>query len=259
MHQFDPNENPFVDDLLRLLDSARGRFSQGHMRALARVYVSRLYGVDPAGFLQDLRGQSEAPVRCSIRVMLDGDDLSIREVGGWIRQEHVRDSPPDRTRLILVHVGTEGVTELFSGRRHVLRQQLRELAIRLGIESHRVLRSWIRHPALSAVLDLVADEEGRVVPLDGAAARDAYWRDDSDEDVGAWEHHEYDPPRADTDDGRGRHGGSGGGRGGDGEGPRGPDDRGEPASGRGGVMEVLDHPILFSADPLLLSNILGDL
>ncbi|WP_353099502.1 hypothetical protein [Stenotrophomonas lactitubi] len=259
MHRFDPNENPFVDDLLRLLDSARGRFSQGHLRALARVYVSRLYGVDQGGFLEVSRGQPEAQVRCSIRVVLDGDDLSIREVGGWIRHEHVHDSTPDHTRLVLVHVGTEGVTELFSGRRHVLRRHLYALAIGLGLDFYRVLPEWIRHPALSAALDHAAAEGERVVPLDGAAARDAYWRDDSDEDAGAWEHREYDPPRADTDDGRGHHGDSGGGDGGDGEGPRGPDGGGQPGSGQGAVMEVLDHPVLFSADPQLLSDILEDL
>lgn len=260
MHQFDPNENPYVDDLLRLLASGRGRFSRAQIRALAHVYISRLYGVDTGGFLEGVRTQSDEPVRCSVRVLLDGDVLSIPQAVRWMELKQRYESAPDRTRLVVVHASTEGVTELFSGRRRELAPYLRDLAVALRRDSYVFLPTLIRDAAMSGAQALADDEGGRVLPLDGAAARNAYWRDDGDEDTGAWEHHGYDLPPADTGDGSGRDGSGGGsGRGGDGEGPPGGDDRGGPGAGRGGVMEVLDHPVLFSADPQLLADILEDL
>ncbi len=256
MHQFDPNENPYVDDLLRLLDTLRGPFSRAQIRALARVYVSRLYGVDTGGFFEYARRQMGGLVRCSVRVVLDGDDLLLSQILQTTRGEQLQGRLPYEARLVLVRVGYGGVIELFNGRRSVFEDSLRELGF--DIDPRR--RDVIHAHDLFRVMARLGDEEGRVLPLDGTTYWDAHWLGDAGDDAGAWEHREYDPPPADTDNGRGRYGGSdGGGRGGDGEGPQGPDDRGGPGSGRGGVMEVLDHPVLFSADPQLLADILEDL
>ncbi|MDT3486968.1 hypothetical protein [Stenotrophomonas maltophilia] len=276
MHRFDPNENPFVEDLLRLLgprrrgfpyrrhpsDPVKGRFSPAQFRALARIFLSRLYGVDQGGYVKNAHVWHDGPVRCSVRVVLDDEDEFLLQTLGSIRREQMSGLVPDDTRLVLVHVGSDGVTELFSGRRDVLVRSLIELFgdkdpyREFDREPHRrPLGAW-----MNDVMDSIVDPEGRVPPLDGVEARDAYWGDISYDEDDAWPRHRYEPPRAVANDGRGRHGGSGdGGDGGDGEGPRGPDDRDGPGAGRGGVMEVLGHPVLFSADPQLLADILENL
>ncbi|PSM14872.1 hypothetical protein CV100_04195 [Stenotrophomonas maltophilia] len=164
--------------------------------------------------------------------------------------------------MVLVHVGLDGVTELFSGRRDVLVRSLNELFgdkdpyREFDREPHR----WPLGAWMYDVMDSIVDPEGRVPPLDGPAARRAYWDDADDREGGALSPYSYDPPRTNAD-GRRDRGDSGGGSGGggDGEGPDGPDDRDGPGPGRGGVMEVLGHPVLFSADPQLLADILENL
>jgi len=54
----------------------------------------------------------------------------------------------------------------------------------------------------------------------------------------------------------GTGGQNGGGRGGDGDGD---DPGGPPGSGRGGVAEVINHPVLFSASPEILDAILSQI
>lgn len=273
MYRFDPNENPFVEDLLRLLGPrgrgfsyrwhpsvpVKGRFSPAQFRALARIFLSRLYGVDQGGYLKNTYVWHDGPVRCSVRVVLDHEDGYLRQMLGSMRREQMSGLVPEDTRVVLVHVGLDGVTELFSGRRDVLVRSLIELFGdkdpygEVDREPHR----WPFGAWMYDVMDSIVDPEGRVPPLDGVEARDAYWGDIScdDDDDDAWLRHRNEPPGAVANDGRGRHGGSGDG--GDGEGPRGPDDRDGP--GRGGVMEVLGHPVLFSADPQLLADILENL
>lgn len=273
MYRFDPNENPFVDDLLRLLgpwarqfshrrhpsDPMEGRFSPGQFRALARIFLSRLYGVNQDGYLRNAHVGARPPVRCSVRVVLDREDGLLQRTLGSIRREQMSGHMQDDARVVVVHVGFNGVTELFSGRPAVLVRSARELMDGRDFDRDvdRELH-WLTLGAwMSGALDSIADPEGRVPPLDGVEARDAYWDGVSYEDDDLWLRHHYQPPRAAGDGGRGRHGGSGDG--GDGEGPRGPEDGGGSVPGHGGVMEVLDHPVLFTAAPRLLDDILRDL
>ncbi|HFF3758215.1 hypothetical protein I5U56_14350 [Stenotrophomonas maltophilia] len=273
MHRFDPDENPFVADLLRLLGPRRrrfpgrfhqshpveGRFSRGQFRTLARVFLSRLYGVDQDGYLRNVDAGARAPVRCSVRVVLDDENGLLQRTLGSIRREQMSGHMQDDARVVVVHVGFNGVTELFSGRPEVLVRSARALMDVRDVDRDvdRELH-WLTLGAwMSGAMDSIADPEGRVPPLDGVEARDAYWDGVSYEDDDLWLRHHYQPPRAAGDGGRGRHGGSGGG--GDGEGPRGPEDGGGSVPGHGGVMEVLDHPVLFTAAPRLLDDILRDL
>lgn len=276
MYRFDPNKNPFVEDLLYLLGPpvrrfpywwhpsgpVEGRFSPGQFRALARIFLSRLYCVDQGGYLENPHVRGNGPVRCSVRVVLDGEDGVLRQMLGSIRREQRSDRVPDDARVILVHVGFNGVTELFNGRREVLVRGVSEL---FGdndpdgdVDPGPYL--WPLGAWMHGAMDSIVDPEGRVPPLDGPAARRAYWDDADAREGGALSPYSYDPPRTNAD-GRRDRGDSGGGSGGggDGEGPDGPDDRDGPGPGRGGVMEVLDHPVLFSADPQLLADILENL
>ncbi|HGM7334425.1 TPA: hypothetical protein ACKQCJ_000729 [Stenotrophomonas maltophilia] len=275
MHRFDPNENPFVEDLLRLLGRRRrgflywhpsdpvvGRFSPGQFRAIARIFLSRMYGVDQGGYLNNAHVWRGGPVRCSVRVVLDDENGFLLRTLGSIRREQMSGLVPDDARVVLVHVGLGGVTELFSGRRDVLVRGVSELSGDNDPDGDvdRGLYRWPLDAWMYGAMDSLVDPEGRVPPLDGPAARHAYWDDADDWEGGALSAYSYDPPRTHAE-GRRDRGDSGGGSGdgGDGEGPRGPDDRDGPGAGRGGVMEVLGHPVLFSADPQLLADILEDL
>jgi hypothetical protein len=43
-HRFDPNTNPFADDLLRLGVAPASRFTAGERRIFARILAGKIYG-----------------------------------------------------------------------------------------------------------------------------------------------------------------------------------------------------------------------
>lgn len=221
LHSFDPDSNPYAEDLLKLSRIPEARYTDAERRALARIVASKLYQVS-------LIEPYETDWRYGAWVsagapgpFVDIDVLFDSELSK-LDPTRYRDI---RKQLIVLSVGRHGVIELFNGQtRHDVFELVKQAIARIGFDGEGDERKNDRRIPHRNDDKAAADYE-----------RDATVESGIDQ----------------SSDGAG--GQNGGGRGGDGDGdnPVGP-----PGSGRGGVEEVINHPVLFSAAPEILDAIL---
>lgn len=215
LRKFDPNKNPYADDLLRLYHAPSQRYTQTEKRVLARILASKLYQVQltDQNYVDWHYGDwviddTKPGRKVDFDVLFDTDLKDIEQTShlhGYTGDDH---APPHHS-LIILAVGVHGVTELYNGK--------------LG--EHVV--NALRHAA-----EQLADPEG------------SENRSDRENEAAV-------PPRSDdeaaklyagTEQGGGnRGGGDGNGANNGGNGPNG-------GPGSGGVVEVLSHPVLFSVE-----------
>jgi len=224
LHSFDPDSNPYAEDLLKISRVPETRYTNAERRALARIVASKLYQVsliEP--YETDWRygawvSQVAPGPFIDIDVLFDSDL-------GKLDPERYRDI---RKQLIVLSVGRHGVIELFNGQmRDDVFELVQQAIARIARDGRSDERTNDRR-ILHRNDDMAADEYGS----------------DSTVDTG------IEP----NGGGAGRQ--NGGGRGGDGDG-NGPD--GPPGSGRSGVAEVINHRVLFSAAPEILDAILSQI
>lgn len=221
-HRFDPNTNPFADDLLRLGMAPSSRYSPRERQIFARILAAKIYGLRFRGDVYYpgdwhwIRIDNDLH-NVEIAVLFDSDfpTTAISTRFGGAR---------DHLNLIVLTVGSKGVVEIFNGRWHAFaaEQMLREMdAMDSGEQATN------------------EDADGRIPPRsDDELMRDYAGLGQNDPDRG--------PPR----DGGGDGGGSDGG---DGI-PPGGGDGGFP--GAGGIRELLDHPVLLTVNEATFDEIL---
>lgn len=240
-HWFDPNLNPYVDDLLRLYAAPQSRYTDNELRAMANVIAGKLYEVSDLDrfsmhwgpyALERYHAKSGS---VGFEVLFDTvrpRDLSIR------RMRSRRNG-----RLIVLFVGRHGVVEIFN-----------DFAHRLDIES---IGQIARAIEAGQSIEIRRQPSAITLRNDSESVRDY--------DGG------FSAPRAQSQLERsGTGGGSqrgdsigtfgrrdGGGRGRDGGGGDG-DGEEMPASGRGGVGELMNHPVLFGIAPEDFASLLEE-
>ncbi|CAG9234833.1 hypothetical protein [Burkholderia vietnamiensis] len=221
LHSFDPDSNPYAADLLKLSRVPEARYTDAERRALARIIASKLYQVSLVEpYETDWRYGAWVSESASGR-FIDIDvlfDSEFSKLDPW----RYRDI---RKQLIVLSVGRHGVIELFNGQtRHDVFELVKQAIARIASDGESDERT----------------NERRIPHRNDDKAAADYERGATVESGIDW-----------NSDGAG--GQNGGGRGGDGGGDN-PD--GPPGSGRGGVKEVINHPVLFSAAPEILDAIL---
>ncbi|WP_144023113.1 hypothetical protein [Burkholderia sp. AU15512] len=221
LHSFDPDSNPYAEDLLQLSRAPQLRYSEAERRALARIVASKLYQISLVEPYEtdwrfgDWKNEIASESFLDIDVLFDSDLIELDPM-------RYRDI---KSQLIVLSVGQNGVIELFNGKTNVDVFEWVQRAIqRIGDDKWSGERT----------------DDGRI-PHRSDEAATADYRGESAVENG------FDR------NGGGTGGRNGGGRGGNGDGDS-PD--GPPGSGRGGVAEVINHPVLFSADPEILDAIL---
>lgn len=218
IRKFDPDTNPYADDLLRLSLAPPGRYSDVERLALARIIASKLYKVtlvEPhytdwgfSTWASEIRDGNFV----EIDVLFDSDLTKLALPFRSERYERIQNT------LIVLSIGTNGVVELFNG------------APDRSI-SERVWR---------AIKQMYANENGDI-----SSQFDAVPRRSDDEAAGNYL----------GDGGASGHGNGAGGEGGGG-GPGGGGDAPNGVPGSGGVGELINHPVLFTVERHIFDAIL---
>lgn len=225
-HRFDPNVNPYADELLRLSLAPERRFNAPERHLMAAIIGAKLYDLEPhalharfyafiyphAHIIRFASGKADDRHDIAMHVMFESDDMQAPYPDSFVRDEG--------STLIVLHVGDHGVIELFNGfmddnTATVFAQRVARL------KSGQELREE-RHEGSMPPLD---DEEARrrwlgLPPVDG-------------------------PP-----------GNDGNGGGGDGNVPGAGGDGPGDTPGAGGTRELVHHPVLFSVDSDAIDAIL---
>lgn len=229
-HRFDPNVNPYADELLRLSLAPEQRFSAGERHLMAAIIGAKLYDLGPHAlhtrFHAFVHPRGHV-VRLMPRDNQDWRRVVLRIVFGDEDWNYYADSIAidEGSTLIILYVGNQGVIELFNGFANdatlqALKQRMEQLQSR---EEHRDEENEGRIPALH-------DDEARrrwLGLFDGSPPDGA-------------------PPG---------HDGNGDGGDGDIPGAGGSDGTGGPG-GAGGTRELVHHPVLFSIDSAAFDAIL---
>jgi hypothetical protein len=237
--RFDPDRNPYADDLLRLALTPAGRFSSAERLVIARILAGKLYEVDhyrdaPFWFIRSHRYlENGSHRRVVIDVLFDEDFSDNRPVRRYLYGNRA-------AALVVVSVGKCGVVELYNA-------PMKDLTY------ERLLKSYDQ--AADPEYEPIAEGDGRVPVRADAAAASSYLGEDAEEGG---------RPSADFRDGRDQGGGDntgGGGASGDGGGtggggPRGGDGGAGDGAGAGGTGELLEHPVLFSIDRDMFNSLL---
>ena len=237
MRTFDPNTNPYADDLLRLRFAPLQRYTHIERIALGRVIAAKLYDLVPDFYFSFTR-------RPLWRNLADDNPVELHLVfddavnASKLYQRLQRYDGLPLLQLIILVAGHGGVVEVFNGLRHDLSPEY-----------------------LAIALDAMRGTGVRNLPEqeDAVQARDD--RDAASDYAGA--PRQEGRARGDVGDGR-RNGGGGGadrndrgnGGGGDGGGDDGDGPRG--TSGSGGVSELVNHPVLFTVDRQVYNAILDE-
>jgi len=221
LHRFDPSSNPYAEELLQLYSMPATRYSREERQALARVIASKLYKLKlTAPYEIDWSfGSWKADERSMERINIDV--LFDADLPDLEMQRY----EPIRSSLIVLSVGERGVIELFNG-------------------------------AVPSSPDVVKEVKQSLERLDRGdnltdVARDGLVPYRSDEQAKT-----LHSPNSSVSNSAAQ---SGGGGGGDNNGSNG--NNGEPPfrRGRGGISEVINHSVLFSAAPEILIGILEEI
>lgn len=215
---FDPNTNPYADDLLRLGLAPLSRFSAEERRAIGYVLAGKLYGLESWRFrlvypiLPGVRFRSPySKDVIAMALLFDrervGYDLDV------IERRLAR--PYHADTLIALNVGATGLAEIYNG------PWMPDAIGRIRSALERNWRGWDEG---------VSTFEEVIPALSDEALRSNY--------LGR---------------GDGAMGGGGGEGGGNDGVPPGGDDN---MPGAGGTGELLNHPVLFSIDRAALDAIL---
>ncbi len=211
---FDPNTNPYADDLLRLALAPKSRFSPRERRIMGHILAGKLYGLRPLGRDWHFPYRGVMYFREGTR----GRDVAIAlyfydENEGWyLEMMAERVAYMDAAvQMIIIGVGSSRVIELYNGP--------------MGPAASSSIRNLSNHLPQEDDAPRAQTEGGFHPRSDAALTRDYLGHD------------------------RGGGGEDGGGRGGDGGGNDGVPPGGEGgSSGAGGVGELLNHPVLFSIE-----------
>jgi hypothetical protein len=209
MRVFDPNTNPYADDLLRLALAPATRYLPHERRVLADTVAAKLYQVKTRDYWP--RGYPY--------IYID-KHLGRRAVGITVVFEFEKDLEIDvdyqyfnrYDELVLLSVGVQGVVEVYNGPGKAFEPQKIEAAL---------YSLWNGH-----CIDEDLGEGTVPIRSDNEIAGDYQGRKGRDGANGG---------------GNGRDGGDGGDDGGDGPGPEG-------IPGGGGARELMNHPILFAVE-----------
>jgi len=113
MRRFDPNKNPYADDLIRLTITPSTRYRPSERRALATIIASKLYHVQerehwPLRYSYRYIDPMSGSLDIDIVVIFDSDE--IEKIAYLMRRYHIHD------KLILLSIGENAVVEVFNGR-----------------------------------------------------------------------------------------------------------------------------------------------
>lgn len=242
--RFDPDRNPYADDLLRLALTPAGRFSSSERLVIARVLAGKLYEVDHyrsapfmvVGSHRYLENGSRR--RVVIDVLFDDDFSDGRPLRRYLHGNKA-------AALVIVSVGKYGVVELYNA-------SLRDLTY------ERIRKSYDQ--AADPEYEPTAEGDGRVLVRADDIAASSYLGEDAEEDGRSSTSLRGGRDRGAGDStGGGGASGGGDGPGGDGPGGGGPgDDEGGAGdgAGAGGTGELLEHPVLFSIDRDIFNSLL---
>ena len=223
---FNPNTNPYVDDLLRLNMIPSTRFTLQERRLSAVMLAGKLYGLENRrrwdGFYFF---NVQKKLRVAIDVVFETELPDLLETRRYFdRFEGYR----LKTHLILLRVGASGVSELFNDK--------------FGSTTRETILRAVRQPERAAAI-LEAGSDAIPARPDEAVSREYFGQ-------GPNEPNRSGGRMGGSGEGRGRDGGGGGG------GPTGGDGGNSEGSGAGGTRELLNHPVLFSVDHETLAAIL---
>jgi uncharacterized membrane protein YgcG len=223
MRAFDPNKNPYADDLVRLALAPSTRYRTLERRALATIMATKLYRLEarehwPLRYSYHYIDSTSDPLTVDIAVIFDSD--RIQEIAKVIYHHYYF-----HDKLIVLSVGEKGVIEVFNG----LTRDVDPKEIRAEVARLRESKT------------LEGDREDGIVIKEGIVPVR------SDSEV--------------ADDYRGKRrrdgsndGGNGGGGGGGGGGDDGPGPDGVPGSG--GARELMNHPVLFAVESSVFDAIM---
>lgn len=222
---FSPNKNPYADDLLRLSNAPKSRFTAQERHLSASVLASKLYGLELASLRNywwpehnHLFVQAGGQL-VLVEVLFESEisELHLLELQYRVYSVDLWDA-----HVIVLKVGVSGVIELYNGK-----WDAKRLMDSIGAHlQHSDAPAFTDGPGLDSIPP-ISDEE----------ASTAYFGTTDVNGGGV------------NGDGRQQGGGGGGFRGGDG-------DNGGQAPGSGGVLELLNHPVLFTVDEEALNAIL---
>lgn len=234
MARFNPNTNPYADEILRLVHIPKSRFTTLEKMTSAAVLGAKLYGLEileqprifwrwPHGSLFTIPHGSNSPVWVEVLFETEKHEVPerLRDLEMWADWLEDRGGRP---HLIALKAGNDGLIELYNG----LWQR--------G-ESWKLITSRLEQDTVSDFEQSSSEPIPRRTDEESSAA---YFGRSSIQGGGG-----------------GRDGGFGGGGGGGGDGGSdGGDGPQGQTPGAGGVREMLNHPVLFSADKETLRAIL---
>jgi hypothetical protein len=221
MRGFDPNKNPYADDLVRLALTPSTRYRPIERRALATIMATKLYQLEarehwPLRYSYQYIDPTSDPHTVDIAVIFDSD--RVREIAEVIHHPYYF-----HDKLIVLSVGEKGVIEVFNG---------------LASDAHpKKIRAAVVRLRESKTLD--GDTE------DGMVTEEAIVPVRSDSEVAD----DYRGKRRRDGSNDGGDGGGGGGGGDDGPGPEG-------VPGSGGARELMNHPVLFAVESSVFDAIM---
>ncbi|MGH8783125.1 hypothetical protein [Paraburkholderia sp.] len=233
--RFDPDRNPYADDLLRLALTPAGRFSSSERLVIARVLAGKLYEVShfrdaPFMFVGSRRYRENGSGRGVVIDVFFDDDFS----NGIPSRRYLYSNKA--AALIILCVGKYGVVELYNA----------------AVKDLTYERIWeFYDQADDPEFEPIVESDGRVPVRADDAAASSYLGEDAEEGGRPW---------ADLRGGRDRGGGDntgGGGASGGGDGTGGGGEGGVgDGAGAGGTGELLDHPVLLSIDRDIFNSLL---
>lgn len=228
---FNSNKNPYAGDLLRLSNVPRSRFTPQERNFSASLLASKLYGLELAPPLSYwwpehnhlLFQGSNRLVFVEVLFETESHKARLSELQHLVLWAA---SVLNDVHVIVLKVGISGVSELYNGKWDA----------ELSVDSIDAQFQLSDAPALS-------DGPGSdsIPPRSDEEASSAYYGEaPADNGAGG----------GGDGDGLQQGGGGGGFRGGD-------EGSGGQAPGAGGVLELVNHPVLFTVDEEALDAILG--
>lgn len=231
---FNPNKNPYADDLLRLSNAPKSRFTPRERYLSASLLAGKLYGLE----LEPLHGinwwsqyghlffqGNNRPVLAEVLFESESHTERLSELQYWASwaERYFGES-----HVLVLKAGHSGVSELHNGQWDAS-QSWDSIAAKFQLPD-----------ALGSSADPGSDS---IPPRSDEEASSAYFGGDTAQSGAGG---------GGDDDGLRR----GGGDGGDGGFGRGNGGGGDQAPGAGGVRELVNHPVLFTVDEDTLRAIL---